>query len=324
MAKKIKMEHYEVDMNTDVNIINEKLPPMKEVSMKEMQDFLEIPCDRMEIFRNKKVGDFSRWDDAKFQELKESILEHGVIEPITVRTIENSNRFEILAGEHRWTACCELGLPTVPARVKHHCDDDEAIAIFSLTNVMKRDTTLKDRAFGCWLYTTKTKYKTATRIRELIDQGILSKEEMAEPLSRTQMYRYSKLHELPLELFDLVDKNVVDLKTGARLGLLTERQQEDLSKYIHYIKSSSMANRIVDLSQNKIEGLTWDEDTLYGILAGKDKPKPEVNKGSLTYASQQAKLVIKEMLPREFYENSDEIFREALKLYMEKYKLYDE
>lgn len=321
MAKKIMMQDYAVDMNTDVNVINEKLPPIQESRMKEMQDFMEIPVERLEMFRNKKIGDFSRWDEAKFEELKESILEHGVIEPITVRAIPDSNRFEILAGEHRWTASRELGLPTVPARVKYNCDDDEAIAIFSLTNVMKRDTTLKDRAFGCWLYTTKTKYKTATRIRELIDQGILSKEEMAEPLSRTQMYRYSKLHELPLDIFELVEKNHVDLKTGARLGLLNEEQQEDLSKYIHFVKSSSLANKVVDLAQNKLDGMTWSDDTLYAILAGKEKVKIEPNKTTLSYASQQAKQVIKEMLPPECYQHSDTILREALKLYMEKHNI---
>lgn len=325
MGKKIEAMDYDVDMNFDPKVISEKFPhQMGGASPKEMSDFHEIPCDRLEVFKNKQVGDFSNWEEGKFQELKDSIAEHGVIEPITVRPITGSNRFEILAGEHRWKASQALGLPSVPARVRSGCDDDEAIAIFSLTNVMRRDTTLKDRAFGCWLYTNKTKYKTATKIRDLVKQGILKEEELSEPLGRTQLYRYSKIHELPTDLFALIENNIVDLKTGARLGLLDKDQQEDLSPYSDAIKSSAVANKIVDLAQGKLEGLSWEDDTIFALINGKKGKEKVVNPNSLSYASQQAKIIIKERIPKEMYGMTDKIISEALSLYFEKYGIEGE
>lgn len=317
-------EDYELDVNEDQNIIEQKFPinSGSQRKMIEMQDFHQIPLDRLIPYQKKDSGDFSKWKDSDFDELVDSVRTHGVLEPITVRPYiyNGENFFEILAGEHRWKASKALNLPTIPARVRHECDDEEAVAIFTLTNIMKRESSLKDKAFGCWLYATKTKYKTEEKIQDLAKEGVLSVEELTTPLSRSQLYRYSKIHELPQELFNLVDSGVLDLKTGARMAQLDNEQREDLSEYYMYIKSKALGNKLVDLATGMIESKVWSIESIEEILlkkAGVDA----VKKNSLSYASLQAKQVIKDIMPVELYEKTDDIFREALKLYFEKHNI---
>ncbi len=326
MAIKLESTDYDVDMNLDMDTIKEKFPhQMASSTLSELHEFHQIPCDRLEIFQTKELGDFTPWDGKKFQELKDSIQEHGVIEPITVRPIPQSNKFEILAGEHRWKASRELGLASIPARVQTACSDDEAIAIFTLTNIMKRDTTLKDKAFGCWLYTTKTKYKTPSKIKELVEQGVLKEEDVDNPLSRTQQYRYTKIYQLPDVLFHLLETNIINMEAGVRLCKLDSFQQEDLTGYLDFVKDSNSIHRVVDLAEGKLEGLYWDEDSLLKVLQNKrvlqDK---EENKSSLSYVAKRSKAILKERLPKELYENIDDVINESLSLYFEKYNIKEE
>ncbi len=56
------------------------------------------------------------FDEEQLEELKESILAHGVLEPIIVRPVEG--RYEIVVGERRWRAAQLAGLDTIPAVVR--------------------------------------------------------------------------------------------------------------------------------------------------------------------------------------------------------------
>ena len=62
-----------------------------------------------------------------FQELAGSIREHGVIEPITVRWIEDRDAFQIITGERRYRASRKNGLETIPAIVRDLSDTTKAI-----------------------------------------------------------------------------------------------------------------------------------------------------------------------------------------------------
>ena len=57
------------------------------------------------------------FDDQALKELAVSIKEHGVIQPIIVRQVEN--KYEIIAGERRYKASTMVGLTTIPAIVKN-------------------------------------------------------------------------------------------------------------------------------------------------------------------------------------------------------------
>ncbi|MGR8949512.1 MAG: ParB/RepB/Spo0J family partition protein [Gammaproteobacteria bacterium] len=70
------------------------------------------------------------------QELANSIKAQGIVQPIVVRPIEGSNRFEIIAGERRWRAAQLAGLHEIPALVRN-MDDRTAMSIALIENIQR-------------------------------------------------------------------------------------------------------------------------------------------------------------------------------------------
>ena len=83
-------------------------------------------------------------DAASLDELKASIYDHGVVQPILVRGA-GDGRFELVAGERRWRAVVALGLPLIPAIV-HDLSDEQAIEIAVIENLQREDLSPLDEA----------------------------------------------------------------------------------------------------------------------------------------------------------------------------------
>ena len=84
----------------------------------------ECALERIVPNRTQPRQDF---DEARLEELAESIRQHGLIEPLVVRRIGNEDRFEIVAGERRWRASQRAGLREVPvciAKTQYSFSDD--------------------------------------------------------------------------------------------------------------------------------------------------------------------------------------------------------
>src|SRR5690242_12422229 len=60
------------------------------------------------------------FDENSLEELASSIKQHGVIQPIIVRDIDNGKKYEIIAGERRWRAAKIAGLEKIPAIIKEY------------------------------------------------------------------------------------------------------------------------------------------------------------------------------------------------------------
>lgn len=102
---------------------------------------IENPDVRLALQRNRQYGDLPlgliepdpdqvrhvNTEGESFLELVDSIREHGVIEPITVRWLENRDVFQIITGERRFRAARENGLETIPAIVRDLSDTTKAI-----------------------------------------------------------------------------------------------------------------------------------------------------------------------------------------------------
>ena len=78
------------------------------------------------------------FDDQALKELAISIKEHGVIQPIIVRKVEN--KYEIIAGERRYKASTMAGLTKIPAIIKN-LDDKESSKVALIENLQRRDLT---------------------------------------------------------------------------------------------------------------------------------------------------------------------------------------
>ena len=100
-----------------------------------------VPIDRIEPNPEQPRLAF---DEATLEELAASIREHGVLQPILLRPIDNG-RFQLIAGERRWRASKIAGHPTIPALVED-IDDDTALEISIIENLQREDISPLDEA----------------------------------------------------------------------------------------------------------------------------------------------------------------------------------
>ena len=88
----------------------------------------------------------SRFDDAALEELTDSIRQHGLIQPITVRKIDGGY-YQIIAGERRWRAARAAGLTEIPVRVIE-ADDRRAMELALVENLQREDLNPIEEARG--------------------------------------------------------------------------------------------------------------------------------------------------------------------------------
>jgi len=100
-----------------------------------------VPIDRIEPNpQNPRLA----FDEETLGELAASIREHGVLQPILVRPIDE-NRFQLIAGERRWRASKIAGHSTIPALVED-IDDATALEISIIENLQREDISPLDEA----------------------------------------------------------------------------------------------------------------------------------------------------------------------------------
>jgi len=83
-------------------------------------------------------------DEASLDDLAASVREHGVLQPILIRPLDNG-RYQLIAGERRWRAARMAGLQAVPAMIEE-IDDDTALEIAIIENLQREDLSPLDEA----------------------------------------------------------------------------------------------------------------------------------------------------------------------------------
>ena len=90
-----------------------------------------LPIELLQRGANQPRMDF---DKDALQELADSIRAQGVLQPVLVRPLADSGRFEIIAGERRWRAAQLAGLHDIPAVVRE-LDDQTSMCIALIENI---------------------------------------------------------------------------------------------------------------------------------------------------------------------------------------------
>jgi ParB family chromosome partitioning protein len=126
----------------------------------------------------------ARVDEARLQELAQSIRSNGVIQPIVVRRI--GERFEIIAGERRWRAAKLAGLPRVPIVIRDVADGQESslLQMALIENIQREDL---------------NPIEEAAAYRRLADEFHLTQEQIAEAVGkdRASIANHLRLLRLP-------------------------------------------------------------------------------------------------------------------------------
>ena len=106
-------------------------------------DSLYLPISQIEPYANQPRHHF---DEDALQDLADSIREHGIIQPLTVRRL-SSGYYQIIAGERRWRAARIAGLSEVPAIVIE-ADDRKAMELAMIENLQREDLNPIEEAEG--------------------------------------------------------------------------------------------------------------------------------------------------------------------------------
>lgn len=106
----------------------------------------EVPLNALRVAAtNTRKDKDAGQEDASLAGLAQSIKEHGLLNPLTVRPLPDGT-YEIVAGQRRYLACKELGFATVPVIVREQVSDTSAVALSLIENVQRADMHPLDKA----------------------------------------------------------------------------------------------------------------------------------------------------------------------------------
>jgi ParB family chromosome partitioning protein len=152
------------------------------------------------------------FDPQALDELKRSIVEKGVIQPITVRRVAEGN-YELISGERRVRASQEAGLKIIPAYIIRVSSDEEMLELALVENLQREHL---------------NPIEIAVSYQRLIDECRLTQEEVAQKIGkdRTTVTNFLRLLKLPERIKDSVRKDEISMgHARALITLPDERAQ---------------------------------------------------------------------------------------------------
>jgi ParB family chromosome partitioning protein len=165
-----------------------------------------LPIQKLEPNRDQPRQNF---DEEALAELADSIAQHGLIQPITVRPLD-TGFYQIIAGERRWRACRQAGLTEVPVNVLE-VDDKTAAQMALIENLQREDLNPLEEARG---------YET------LMTTYGLTQEEAASGVgkSRPAVANALRLLKLPKSILSLVEDG--SISAGHARALIPLEKEE--------------------------------------------------------------------------------------------------
>ena len=216
---------------------------------KKLKSAVNVPLEKIRPFEGHP---YKVIDNEEMNTLIESIQEQGILSPLIVRPLENTeDEYELISGHRRLRAAQKAGATKVPVFI-YAVSRDEA-AIMLVDSNLHREHILpseKAKAYKLKMEALKHQGKTSCQL----GTKLRTDEEIAEDAtdSARQIQRYIRLTYLIPELLDLVDEGKIALTPAVELSYLTEEQQYSLLGTVEVedrTPSLSQAVRFKKLSQ---------------------------------------------------------------------------
>jgi ParB family transcriptional regulator, chromosome partitioning protein len=190
----------------------------------------------------------SHMDEGELAELAASITANGVVQPILVRPLANG-RFQLIAGERRWSASQLAGKKTIPA-ILRQVSDEQALEITIVENLQRADLNAMEQARA---------------FERLSREFHMTQEQMATRTGkdRVSVSNYMRLLSLPEGIQKLVESN--QLTFGHAKALLGLKLHPLLEKTAQRVANLSLSVR---QTETLVQGILFPEKS-------KKEPKPE-------------------------------------------------
>ena len=191
-------------------------------------------------------------DNEEMQALALSIKENGILSPVVVRPIEDTEDYEIISGHRRIFAAKKAGLTEVPALI-YAISHEEAIIALVDSNLHREHILPSEKAFAYKMKMDALSHQ-GKRTDLTSDQvGLkLSAEQVSNDDSATQVKRYIRLTNLIKPLLDMVDEGKIAFTPAVELSFLNDTEQADLVEVIEVCEATpnlSQAQRLKKISQ---------------------------------------------------------------------------
>ena len=156
-------------------------------------------------------------DPATLEGLVESIRQNGLLQPITVRRMGDG--YQLVAGERRWRAALQIGLPTIPVVVRD-LNDQQMLEVALIENIQREDLNPIEKARA---------------YQQLIKTFNLTQEAAAARLGqeRSTVANFIRLLDLPDEIQEIVSRGTISMgHARALLALDDKKKQWEICKLI--------------------------------------------------------------------------------------------
>ncbi len=198
-------------MSSDITSISSGLDAIfkaknLDVSTRERKQISYISVDEL---KPSSVQPRKNFDPIKMEELSESILQNGILQPLIVR--KNGEHFEIIAGERRWRASKKLALTEVPVIVEN-VDDNTALAYALIENIQRENLNVVEEA---------------RTYQKLIHDLQISHDEVAHRVGKSRPFisNYLRLLALNADVLQMLETDKISMgHARALLTLSPERQ----------------------------------------------------------------------------------------------------
>ena len=232
---------------------------------------VNIPVSKIHPFEG---NPYKVLDNDEMNSLICSIQEQGILTPIIIRPIENTDEYEVISGHRRLHAIVKAGIKEVPAFIYAVTRDEAAIMLVD-SNLHREHILPSEKAFAYKLKLDAIKHqgKTSMQLAQKLSVEVVG-ESAGE--SKDNVRRYIRLTYLIPELLELVDEEKIALTPAVELSYLTDEEQYSLLGTIEEedrTPSLSQAVRFKKLSQ---AGELSDESIETIMQEDKANQKPTV------------------------------------------------
>ena len=195
-------------------------------------DFVYLPISKVETSPNQPRKQF---DEVLLRELADSIAEHGILQPLTVRKL-STGYYQIIAGERRWRAARMAGLTEVPVRIIE-ADDKKATELALVENLQRADLNPMEEAEG---------YRT------LMEEYGFTQEQVSERVgkSRSAVANALRLLALPEKLRALLETG--ELTPGHARAVLQVKGASAQEEFARLIVRDGLSVRKAEAMAAKI------------------------------------------------------------------------
>ena len=249
------------------------------------------------------------FDNEKMSELKDSIKNSGLLQPITVRKISNG-KYEIVAGERRYRACRELGMESIPV-IEMNVGDARGYELSVLENIQRENLNPIEEAESYLM---------------LMEVYGYTQEKLSEKLGKTRSSVSNKMRilKLPASVKEMVKKGEISYgHARTLLSLSDEKKIEEAAKEIinkgYSVRETERRVKVLINKGNSSEKFSGDLDSRgkesenesqnknLNDKENNDFSEKEYNAYEESYEEKDSEKLFLEGKLREFFESSVEI-----------------